>query len=172
MDSREYHDECERIAKDAVRDADGDRNTAVEDIDSTVDSHSWIIYTGRNLDVLQHSRNCDAYFEEHGSLEADGYSDAMAKMAYAAMRADVMAELEHFLEARVSDDDIESLAQDCARDAYESGETDPWGKDEPLPSFASERLLALVDEPTEAQRKTFDAAFREHHSDTIEANEP
>jgi hypothetical protein len=97
--SSEYYNECRRIAEECVKEAEGDQERAQDLTHEAVDGHQWIIYTYYNAQVLQHSRNDDAYFENFGPLEATGYSDAMAKMAYAAMHQDVMECLDDAIEA-------------------------------------------------------------------------
>ncbi len=168
--SQEYFAECASIAREAVRDAEGDRDNALERCDEDTDQHQWIMYTYYHTQILQHSSHDNAYFEDFGPLTADSYSEATQMMAIAAFRRDVYEYLDTALEEWVSDDDIESLAQDCATRAYEAGATAPWGTGEPLPQSAVDQLQALVSEPTAAQRKLFESAFREHHTDTIEAN--
>jgi hypothetical protein len=93
---REYWSEVKAIQKNLLDEykqegADTDPNEWVNDrMHETIDGHQWIIYTYYNTQVLTHSKNDDAYFEEFGPLEATGFSDAVAKMAYAALYADVM----------------------------------------------------------------------------------
>lgn len=94
----EYAAECTAIAREIVEECEGDEDTINDRLHETVDGHQWIIYTYYNAQVLTHSRNKDAYFENFGKLEVESYSDAMAKMAYAALEADVRAELDSALE--------------------------------------------------------------------------
>ena len=77
---REYYDEIASLAADIVKEAEGDRETAFDRAHETVDGHQWIIYTRYNAQVLDHSSNESAHFDNFGPLEADSYSDAMAKM--------------------------------------------------------------------------------------------
>lgn len=88
MTQAEYYTQCREIAQDVWAEAGGDRDEAFEALHEAVDGHAWIIYTFRNLQVLTHSRNCDAWFEEYGPLEVSNFSDAVQKMAFAAMYAD------------------------------------------------------------------------------------
>lgn len=95
---QEYANECRAIADNIVEECAGDEEQINDRLHETIDSHQWIIYTYYNLQVLTHSRNDGAYFDEFGALQADGFSDAMAKMAFAALEADVHEELDGALE--------------------------------------------------------------------------
>jgi hypothetical protein len=97
--SEEYYAQCRAIAEECCEEAEGDENDAADKVHEVVDGHEWIIYTFYNGIVLEHSRNDGAHFENFGPLEADGYSDAMVKMAYAAMSQDVMEYLSEACEA-------------------------------------------------------------------------
>lgn len=97
--SAEYHQQCADIANECVTEAEGDSDRAQELIHEAVDSHQWIIYTYFNGIVLEHSSNRGAYFENYGALGANSYSDAMIKMAFAAMHQDVCECLEDALNA-------------------------------------------------------------------------
>lgn len=104
---REYYDEIASLAADIVKEAEGDRETAFDRAHETVDGHQWIIYTRYNAQVLDHSSNESAHFDNFGPLEADSYSDAMAKMAYAAMLQDLQEAIETALEEYEPDSDSE-----------------------------------------------------------------
>lgn len=85
--SIEYQTEISEIAESVVTESEGDQDLAMDLIHERLDGHSWIIYTYRNAQVLQHSSNDSAYFDIYGPLEATSYAD------FAAMHADVLAEL-------------------------------------------------------------------------------
>lgn len=89
---KEYWREVKSLAKQAKKEkrAGYDPTDIVHEL---VDGHQWIIYTAYNPFVLIHSQNEDALFDSMGSSEFESYSDAMAKMAYFALEADVMNEL-------------------------------------------------------------------------------
>lgn len=97
---RDYWKEVQNIKKEALREykdwgRDTDPNEWLSDwLHQTIDGHQWIIYTWYNTQVLTHSRNDDAYFENYGPLEADGFSDAVQKMAFAAFYEDVMQDID------------------------------------------------------------------------------
>ncbi len=99
MTQRDYYEQCRAIAEECVKEAEGDEERAQDLVHESVDGHQYIIYTHYNMCVLRHSRNDSAYFDNFGPLQADGFSDAMAKMAFAAMYQDVCEELGDALEA-------------------------------------------------------------------------
>jgi len=92
-----YRKELRDLAKQAKDDyqehgGDQDANEFVSEwLHQHVDGHQWIIYTNYNSQVLGHSNNRDAYFDEYGTLEATDYGTAMAQMSFAAMQADLAA---------------------------------------------------------------------------------
>src|SRR5688572_1067746 len=93
----EYWRQVSGIVKDVLsemKEQDEDRDWAFDYLRQVVDGHQWVIYTWANPYVLIHSQNEDALFESFGSVETDSYSDIMMKMAYAALEADCMAELD------------------------------------------------------------------------------
>lgn len=96
--SSEYYTECESIAREAVQEANGDRDTAYDHLHQDVDGHRWIIYTYYHTQILTHSQHDNAYFEDFGPLEAESFSDATLKMAYAAMLRDCTDYLETALD--------------------------------------------------------------------------
>lgn len=98
IESHEYFAQCEAIAREAVKEAEGDREQAHERATESIGGHQWMIYTYYFAQVLDHSSNENAYFEDFGPLEADGYMDAMGKMAYAAFSRDVFEYLETALD--------------------------------------------------------------------------
>lgn len=111
MTEREYDEEVASIAKSAVEEHPDDEDAQVEYVEQSVDGHQWIIYTHYCPSVLEHSDNQDALFDNMGATEFDSYSDAIAKMAYEAMRADVLAELDNAREeaAQEEEDELEPV---------------------------------------------------------------
>ena len=99
IEYREYWSQVQGIARDCWDEAgeewpdEGDlarREDAAHDLTwQYVDGHQWIIYYAYNNHVLHHSNNDNAYFVEYGALEADSASDALMRMAFAALLADV-----------------------------------------------------------------------------------
>lgn len=98
MTESEYYNQIRDLMDELVSECEGDEDKIQDTIHETVDGHHWLIYTHHNIEVLQHSTNHDAYFDTFGPLEADGFSDAMLKMAYAAMYQDCQDELIEALE--------------------------------------------------------------------------
>jgi hypothetical protein len=90
--SQEYWAEIASLAREcAEADAPSDA------VHAACDLHEWVIYTFYNMQVLTHSRNENAWFDDFGTLKATDFSGTMAKLACAAMMADVrdtMAESE------------------------------------------------------------------------------
>ena len=96
----EYFKECRAIATEIVKECDGDEETIQDKLHETIKGHQWIIYTFYNLQVLTHSRNENAYFDEFGvSLDTADFSSTMAKLAYFSMMTDVQYELSEALES-------------------------------------------------------------------------
>jgi hypothetical protein len=83
--SQEYWAEIQSIAAECAQ-ADEPRDAVHE----ACDQHQWITYTFYNLQVLQHSRNESAYFDENGrSPETTDFSTLTAVLACWAMLQDV-----------------------------------------------------------------------------------
>lgn len=95
----EYRADVEGVAEDARRAIiDGeiaDREALDEWLHQTIDGHGRVIYTARAKDGLNYSDNAGAYVDEFGEEGAteDG-EPAYSRLMFAAMRADVIAELE------------------------------------------------------------------------------
>lgn len=85
--SKEVSALAEAIAKEAV-----EYNRDVSDVlHETIDGHRWVIYTAYHFDVLQHSPNDGAYFDEIGPITLTSLD--LAPIVYVALAADVRAEL-------------------------------------------------------------------------------
>ncbi len=89
----DYWETVQAIAKEAKAEPDPDEY-AIE----SVDGSEWVIYTYRNVALLQESPNDSAAFEEDDDplAKCKSYCEVMARLAYSAMLADVrdaMAEL-------------------------------------------------------------------------------
>jgi len=95
---REYRDTVQGIIDDVKGEvANGtitDRDSALEYIEQTIDGHHDVIYTYAAQNVCRISRNDGAYFDDFGSEGAveDG-GIAWSKLAYCAMRADVLEQI-------------------------------------------------------------------------------
>lgn len=95
---REYRDTVTGIVEDLKRAiADGeiaDRDAADEWLSETIDGHHDVIYTYYAQQVVRHSKNDGAYFDEFGTDGAvtDGGIE-WSKLAYMALLADVREEI-------------------------------------------------------------------------------
>ena len=95
---REYRATIEGIIDDvrqAVKDGEiTDRDGAMERIEEIIDGHHDVIYTACAMEVCRISRNDGAYFDDFGTEGAvtDGGIE-WSRLAYSAMRADVMEEI-------------------------------------------------------------------------------
>lgn len=94
---REYNDVIREIAQKTLPEEyreygdDQDPDDFISDrLHEIVDGHEWIIYTYYNSQVLTHSDNDGAYFDDIGALEASDYNSAVQPMAFYAMRQDVV----------------------------------------------------------------------------------
>ncbi len=91
---REYWDDVRQIAKDAIGTHPGDEEGQDTYVHESVDGSQWVIYTRRNLYVLLFTDHDDAY-EDIGEIPTkDGASGVYQFLAFFAMRADVVDELE------------------------------------------------------------------------------
>lgn len=109
----EYWDSVASIARDAF-DHEKEGGDASDHIHESVDGSQHIIYTGRNLTVLQESRHADAGFDEMGDDCLSGctsFSEVTARLAYWAMRADVDEALQELR------DNAEEVAEEESADA-------------------------------------------------------
>jgi hypothetical protein len=79
----EYWTEITAIAKEA---SEMDSDSQDDFLHETVDSHMWVIYTYRNLQVLMHTDNRDAWTGIDSQLPANNW---LTVAAYWAMLADV-----------------------------------------------------------------------------------
>ena len=98
MTKNEYYNEVNRMARDlyeeAVAEGCTDKDSIYdfffENLPQSVDSHSFIIYTYRNLEVLSLTDNREAYFEAGIVLDrADSTGEVFQQLAYWALHADV-----------------------------------------------------------------------------------
>ena len=85
MTYKEYHDEIDALAKEAAgRIRAGDDQSEV--VHELVDSHKWVIYTGKNYEVMSQSPT-DPWEAHEESFGGPPTSAAIA--AYVCMEADV-----------------------------------------------------------------------------------
>jgi hypothetical protein len=105
-----YYNRVRLIAKAAIEECPTDDSERDDYIWQDVDGDSYIIYTGKNLDVLRFTENDDAY-EEAGSDFSDvtGAYAIYQRVAFYAMRQDVLDEVARLIEER--DEEEEEVAQ-------------------------------------------------------------
>jgi hypothetical protein len=95
---REYRETVSGIVEDlkrAVHDGEvTDRDGAMDWLHDTIDGHHDVIYTYAAQEVVRHSRNDGAYFEQFGDEGAvkDGAIN-WSVLAYCALEADVLEEI-------------------------------------------------------------------------------
>lgn len=98
MAEREYRETVRGIVDDLKHEITQrtitNTDEATEWIDQTVDGHHDVIYTYAAQEVLRQSRNDGAYFDDFGTEGAitDGGIE-WSKLAYCALRADVLEEI-------------------------------------------------------------------------------
>ena len=87
LTAQKYWDEIKDLATEAREQGADD---VYDYVHESVDQHQWIIYTFYNMQVLQHTSNANAYFDNYGELDTKDFSSCMAKLAWAGMVQDVM----------------------------------------------------------------------------------
>lgn len=116
MNYSEYFTECQRLAEDAVelamqslylKASELDASDAWDFVFELVDGHAWIIYTHLALSLLQHTSNEDALFEVGDLSEVDSASSVYTQLAFWAMRADVLQELDAALQQAIDAEEEE-----------------------------------------------------------------
>ena len=90
MNYREYREEIERIAADAVQESE-EYHTDLEDtLHQMIDGHAYIIYTHNAYKVREHTQNWDSYHDVYGDkVEGEHIDQIVTQYAYFAMCADV-----------------------------------------------------------------------------------
>ena len=88
--SQVYWAEVQSCAREILKQAQ-DTGAEIHDLlHETVDSHHYIIYTYANLQVLVHSKNDNAYFDETGdSLNTSDFSSTVQTLAFYVFQADI-----------------------------------------------------------------------------------
>lgn len=87
----EYSKEISELAESIAKEAREEGRDVSDVLHETIDGHQWVIYTAYHFDVLKHSKNDGAYFEEYGELTLKALD--LAQIVYAAMAADVRDEM-------------------------------------------------------------------------------
>jgi hypothetical protein len=130
----EYQETVRDVAKGIIDAVRAGEVTDWDDLETRlhedIDGHHDVIYTYAAMQVILHSSNDSAYFEDFGDEGAveDG-AIQWSRLAYAALMADVREELQRSDEIDMDEDDLGYFeCEDCEkrfqRSAWESEETD------------------------------------------------
>ena len=96
----EYYTQCQAIANELVAEHEGNEESIQDALHETITDHQWITYTYYTLQVLAHSHNENAFFDDFGEpLNTSDFSSTMTKLAFFAMMADVQEYLSTALES-------------------------------------------------------------------------
>jgi len=117
-----YQQTLTDLAYNIVRDCDSEDKYA-DRVHEDVDSH--LVYMSAAFEVLDKSRNCDAYFEDFGNLDASSYSEAITKMAYAAMSRDLFEVIEEVKEEVLAEKEAERKYTYTVFDCDANGDAAP-----------------------------------------------
>jgi hypothetical protein len=91
IESHEYWAEIEALAKSVSEEARKYRRDIHDALHDTIDGHQWVIYPAYHFDVLRHSPNDEAYFDEMGTGFPDAacLSDITTPLVFYALMEDV-----------------------------------------------------------------------------------
>ena len=99
LTKQEYFENVISMAHELFDEAVAEGHTEKDDIydyfqetlPERADSHTFIVYNYRHLEVLQHSENRDAFFDVMGyRMEADSTDEVFTQLAYWAFYQDVV----------------------------------------------------------------------------------
>lgn len=103
--------------KEEVKSGDLDKDDVYDRVHETADGSQYCIYTHYAMKCLEFSQNEDEYFEQFGNLDAESFSDAMCKMAFYALRADIEQRLGNVDDLEVDSEDTGNAGCDaCGMD--------------------------------------------------------
>ncbi len=89
IDSATYAQEVQDLARQIRKDAREYRRDIEDVLHEAIDCHTWVIYTRKAIQVMQHTDNEDA-IEDYGEISMEGgWSGLVSRAAYAALAADV-----------------------------------------------------------------------------------
>ncbi len=91
--AKEYFDAIESYAKECAERVEAGED-ASDVMHEMVDGSEWIIYTSRNLAVIEHSRNEEAAWDMLGDdalAKCSNFGETVQRIAFYAMLADVSA---------------------------------------------------------------------------------
>lgn len=114
MNAESYNDEIRNIARNAFDEARDDLDGDTPDFDDVaeriwedVDAHSWVIYTWRNVEVLQHATNPDAAWDmDLPPNDCNSYGEMMMRLAFCALYQDVIDYLQEMFDDWTADAEI------------------------------------------------------------------
>lgn len=89
MTASEYWEEIEALAKSIPREARERGDDPSDVLHETIDGHQFVIYTAEAREVLAHSPNDSAIFDEMGEQTVSDWGTIFSQAAYFAMCADV-----------------------------------------------------------------------------------
>ena len=110
MTRTEYNEKVTELATEIRKDAEGNHERECDLTHERVDSH--VTYTSDCLDILNFSSNDSAYFDDFGALEATGFTEAVQKMAYAALSRNVGEALSNLPDYEDPDDSEEDDSEE------------------------------------------------------------
>lgn len=94
----EYLEWLKDTAEEIVKDAEGDREEAIEGVWENADGSAWVIYTYRAIQVLLITKNEDHWFDAGYGELGDSFSEAITRLAFAAVNADLGEAVEEALD--------------------------------------------------------------------------
>jgi hypothetical protein len=117
----EYWTEIESLAKAVSEEARKGRRDIRDALHETIDGHGWVIYLAYHFDVLRHSPNEDAYFDEMGTGFPDAacLSDITTLCVFYALMADVQ---QHSAFTEEEDEEPEEEDEEPEEEDDSSGE--------------------------------------------------
>src|SRR5690606_35568620 len=101
--SNEYHEEIERVVRDALEEAEGDADRARDLIWEEIDGHGWTTWTYRHLQVLEHASDPSNLLDDMGvdltaAFKEGGMGKVTGILAFCAMMRDAEERLARLLE--------------------------------------------------------------------------
>ena len=142
MDQKEYWTEIIALAKSVRREAAENGRDVSDVLHETLDGHEYVIYTAQARDVITHSDNADAIFEDFGKLSVESWEELFPRAAYCAMERDVR-EHDAWSEPFVSIEDCEIVVE------AEQDETDPRGNASSIDPETDTEILSEINERLE-----------------------
>ena len=105
MNRQEYWEEIESLAQQVTKEARDDGRDIYDVLHETIDGHQWVIYYRFHAEVLQHTDNDSAMWNEGLNEGINSHDEYMQRAAFCAMLADVREHSD--FDAEPEDDDSE-----------------------------------------------------------------